>query len=437
MNKAFKIVLLNVCLFVFTSTQTNAQQNHFVYIQTDEKISFDVSVNGKTYNSSSIGYVIIPKLAKGTYQLNVSFANKKYPDQQFNCIIDKLDAGFLLKNYTDKGWGLFNLQSFDITMATKENAVEAEQPKTQPDNNAFGNMLSQVANDTTLFVKTEIVKPVVQKPLPVADSAVSVKNESAPTKEANINASTTEEEKKEIAISEPKTNLPHAINPLLKLKQLSSKDGTDVVFIDSSSGMNDTIRIFLPAQPGEISDTAETEQQSVVLNTKTGNVVEKTAIDSSVMDHQADTITEKNGEIKNPFFAKEEQKQAKTVTNVDSNSIKSNEDRNVPVANAQPAANVSDCKNMLSESDMDKLRKKMVSANTDDKMIGVAKKNIQDKCISTSQVKSLGALFLSDDGRLNFFSAVYGSVYDKTAFSALENQLIDPNYKKRFKDFIK
>jgi hypothetical protein len=94
-----------------------------VYIQSDEKVSFDVNVNGKTYNSSSIGYVIIPKLAKEIYQLSISFGNKKYPDQHFNCAIDKADAGFLLKNYTDKGWGLFNLQSSDIIMAVSASTV--------------------------------------------------------------------------------------------------------------------------------------------------------------------------------------------------------------------------------------------------------------------------------------------------------------------------
>src|SRR4051812_42686829 len=133
MNKAFKIVLLNIYFFGFLNFQMYGQQEHFVYIQSDEKVSFDVSVNGKTYNSSSIGYVILPKLTKGNYELNVSFANKKYPDQQFNCAIDKVDAGFLLKNYTDKGWGLFNLQTSDIIMAVSASTVVPDTPKAQPD----------------------------------------------------------------------------------------------------------------------------------------------------------------------------------------------------------------------------------------------------------------------------------------------------------------
>jgi len=77
MNKAFRTVLLSMYFFGFLSFQTYAQQDHFVYIQSDEKVSFDVNVNGKTYNSSSIGYVIIPKLAKGNYQLEIITPDKR------------------------------------------------------------------------------------------------------------------------------------------------------------------------------------------------------------------------------------------------------------------------------------------------------------------------------------------------------------------------
>ena len=70
-------------------------------------------------------------------------------------------------------------------------------------------------------------------------------------------------------------------------------------------------------------------------------------------------------------------------------------------------------------------------------MIQTAKKYFQDKCITTEQVKSLGALFLTDDARYSFFDTAYPYVYDVSAFASLENQLIDPYYKKRFKAMLK
>ena len=79
----------------------------------------------------------------------------------------------------------------------------------------------------------------------------------------------------------------------------------------------------------------------------------------------------------------------------------------------------------------------MVAGNSDDKMIQAARKYFQDKCITTEQAKSLGALFLTDDARYNFFDAAYSNIYDISTFASLESQLIDPYYKKRFRAMLK
>jgi hypothetical protein len=411
-----------------------AQQEHFVYIQSDEKVSFDVSVNGKTYNSSSIAYVILPKLTKGNYQFNVSFANKKYPDQQFNCAIDKVDAGFLLKNYTDKGWGLFNLQTSDIVMAVSGSTAVPDPPKAQPDNNAFGNMLSQVSGDSTLNVKTEVEKPAAQKTSPAVESAAIAKNEnSIPQKDGLDNNKVNG-----TGIAGSKMALPvDKNNALVKIKEETTDEGTDMTFLDSSSGLNDTISIFLPAQPAfadanEIQTNAQ-QKDSAIESTKIESAATNVKEVSNEVAKQHDTSTSQNAGVNNPFFTKEDQKKVDTNATANTAGVNNNNDNNVAPANVPSP----ECKNMLTEGDMSKLRKKMVVAENDDKMIGVARKNIGDKCISTDQVKSLSGLFLSDDGRLNFFSSVYSSVYDKSAFSSLESQLIDPNYKKRFKDLTK
>src|SRR5882757_3830947 len=99
MKKAIIRVLM--CYIILSITGIgglNAQQNHFIYIQADDKQPFSVSFSGKSFSSSSIGYVIIPKLADGNYQLNIIFPGNKYPDQQFACTINKTDAGYALKN---------------------------------------------------------------------------------------------------------------------------------------------------------------------------------------------------------------------------------------------------------------------------------------------------------------------------------------------------
>ena len=161
------------------------------------------------------------------------------------------------------------------------------------------------------------------------------------------------------------------------------------------------------------------------------------AKDETLVKKENAVVTDKSGEVNNPFFKKDDQKSV--VNNEAAIAIPAvigDTNKETEGKKEQPSVR-SDCKSMLSESDMDKLKKKMVSADNDEKMIGVAKKYIQDKCITTDQVKSLGGLFLSDDSRYNFFIVVYPLVYDPASFSLLESQLIDPAYKKRFQTLLK
>jgi len=444
MNKVFKFALLTLCLFGFTAINVQAQQNHFVYIQSEDKLPFDVNVNGATYNSSSIGYVIIPKLAKGNYQLNISFPNKKYPDQQFNCSIDKADAGFLLKNYTDKGWGLYNLQTLEITMnGAAAQTVVAEQVK-PADTDAFGSMLSEVADDSTLNLKTEPVKPPVKaNPIIVTDTASVLKEEAKKINDTATEAKTGNALEKNVInmppVSETVNVSVDAAKPgPQKVSAFTTGSGTDMVFIDKSGGLNDTIRIFLPAIPGAAQSENEKSDTAKEIIAENAKVVD-TAITPKEEIPAKKEVPDTNvatGEVKNPFFAKDDQNTDVNKKTEESSGVSAAKEPEIIKAQTS-AVPGPDCKSILSDNDMDKLRKKMVSADNDDKMIGVVRKNMQDKCISTDQVKSLGALFLSDDGRYNFFNSVHGYVYDMAAFSSLESQLIAPAYKKRFRDLLK
>lgn len=443
MTKVFKTALLVLFLYSFTGMHLYAQQNHFIYIQSDDKIPFEVSVNGITYNSSSIGYVIVPKLTKGNHQLNIAFQNKKYPDQQFNCLVDKADAGFLLKNYEDKGWGLFNLQSLEITMAGGVVLPEAQVQKTVDNSNAFGDMLSEVVNDSSLNIKTEPIKPKQEEILVSADTSAVLKNEIIGEQKVNVG---TEKEKTAVnsvivipAVAVPIANGDITKTGLLKIGESSTIDGTDIVFVDKTPGLNDTIRIFLPAQ----KTTAQEQEEEVEIAKKSVDESPKAA-DSivlpseEIMVKKEDVVIPDSGkrEVKNPFFTNQDQKSVPPNDIANSSTAIGNE-KEFEILKEQSAGSRPGCKNMLSEGEMDKLRKKMVSSGSDEKMIAVVGKNMKDKCLSTEQVRSLAALFLSDDGRYNFFTGVYTSVYDIAAFSSLENQLIDPDYKKRFKAFLK
>ena len=150
MRLYFIFIALLACTSVF------AQQHFFLYIQTENKQPFYIKMNNKVYSSSATGYIVVPKLLPDTYQMTVGFNKDVYPEQQFLCIVDK-DAGYLLKNYGEKGWGFLNLQNGEIVMS---GGVK----KPGDDEDAFTKTLSQVVNTPDL--KSEEKKEVKKETQP-------------------------------------------------------------------------------------------------------------------------------------------------------------------------------------------------------------------------------------------------------------------------------
>lgn len=96
----------------------------------------------------------------------------------------------------------------------------------------------------------------------------------------------------------------------------------------------------------------------------------------------------------------------------------------------------STCNSMVSDKDLEKIRKKMIAKNSDEDMIAVVRKYIDTKCIYTSQIKELGGLLISDNGRFALYRILYPNVYDGGQFKTLEDQLLDKNYKSQFETLI-
>src|ERR1700709_932100 len=103
-----------LCFFLLAFEQSKAQQPHFVYLQTDNNQPFYVLLKSKNYSSSSIGYVILPKLENGDYRIKVGFAKSETPEQDYLLKVKDNDQGYLIKNFGEKGSGIFNLQTLAI-----------------------------------------------------------------------------------------------------------------------------------------------------------------------------------------------------------------------------------------------------------------------------------------------------------------------------------
>ena len=129
MNKLYRKIIPLFSLSFLLTVNSLAQQNHFIYVQTENKHPFYIKLDKKILSSSASGYLIIPKLQDGDYILSIGFPKNEWPEQNVTCNINKKDAGYLLKDFGSKGWGLFNLQTMEVVMsgvkpAEKTTAIE-------------------------------------------------------------------------------------------------------------------------------------------------------------------------------------------------------------------------------------------------------------------------------------------------------------------------
>src|SRR5690349_16747740 len=113
MNRLF--LSLSLSLIAFTGF---SQKVYFVYLQTENEQPFYVRMDKTVYSSSASGYLILSKLKDSTYSIAVGFPQNKWPEQKFSVTVSRKDQGFLLKNFAEKGWGLFNLQTLAVQMST-------------------------------------------------------------------------------------------------------------------------------------------------------------------------------------------------------------------------------------------------------------------------------------------------------------------------------
>jgi Domain of unknown function (DUF4476) len=137
--------------FVFFAKIASAQQLYFIYIQTDNKQPFYIKIDNKLLSSSASGYLVVPKLVEGEHSFQLGFPKDQWELQQFTINVSGNDAGYLLKNFKEKGWGLYNIQTMQTTMSGTKPAPTKKQVDSDEE---FANALSGAAN-----TKVAVAKP--------------------------------------------------------------------------------------------------------------------------------------------------------------------------------------------------------------------------------------------------------------------------------------
>jgi len=403
---------LTIFIFSFLSNFVFAQEKHFVFIQADNKQPFYVSVEGKLYSSTATGYLIIPKLADGSYNLTIGFAQNAFPEQTFTTVVENKDLGFELKNFGDKGWGLFNLQSLNISMATTAST------------DVVAKALSEIS-------PAKIEEPVISFPAKkVASEAPKVSSDNA-SGQSTTNAAIPGEQVKPVDSSVLVTEKTVAESPAVaakagdknkdekspgvkKVAEVTSEEGVQLSFVEGSGKNADTIHVVIPSAPAETSPAAKTPSTVEAGNSNVKN--------NSSATEGVGSPAENSGKNDLKFL------EMNSTGRKDSAEV-------LPKETSRIMEN-SNCKNIATDDDYAKLRKKMAVETSDEKMIAEARKYYKNKCFTTEQIKRLSTLFLSDEGRFNFFNASLVSVADAAQYHTLQTEFIDPVFVTRFKNLL-
>lgn len=212
-NARFKLVLYRNHLFLYMKQllacflllmfplMAWCQTDHFLYLQTDYKQPFYVRYNNKIHSSSENGHLILGNLQEDTtIQFIVGFPKNAHEEQQFKLTI-KNDFGFLLKNFGEEGWGLFNLQTLELIK--NNNQPPPEKKATQQTTaggvkktDAFSIMLANAVNDTAiLYAAASIPDPVPEPVDAIVKNQPEIKDEKKNGADSSAIAAITENNK--------------------------------------------------------------------------------------------------------------------------------------------------------------------------------------------------------------------------------------------------
>lgn len=409
-----------------------AQHNRFIYIQTEHKQPFYIKMDKKILSSSASGYIIISKLVDSSYHLSFGFPKNEWPEQKLTIIVNKADAGYLLKNFDEKGWGMFNLQTMKVLMPElkeeNNNAVESELI-----GDTFSNILSIVVNDPSIRQQKRIAVDTILKDKP----AVNTEELLVKLDTTNVNSSKSSsnvlkpDSKEKDMLSQDQTRQAAEIVKIeiSQVRADAAIDGLHLAYLDKSDLSTDTVTVFIPAP--DSTGVSKTEVQKG----KPKKMIKKT--ETKNKDSRFIEMELPNPNIKTNTRAETDTTQAipENKTTVDVSRISVGE-RTVNQRDSNGVLINSGCKNFAAHDDFLELRRLMAAENTDEAMKDAASKKFKTICFTTEQIKNLGVLFIKDEAKYKFYVASYPFVSDLHNFVLLQEELTDNYYITRFKAML-
>ena len=392
-------------LILLAGYGASSQRVYFVYLQTEQAQPFFVKMGDKIYSSATSGYLILSKLYDSTYGFTIGFPQNKWPEQKFSVEIGAKDHGYLVKNFGDKGWGLFDLQTMAVQMAADD--VKINDNATQENISPFTEILAKATGDSTLKQKPVETK-MEEKKTAIIDQPSVTKKDTTISKLPVTNESETKTESTQpTAKNEEQKTLstePYKRSTVIRKSESSTTTGFTVTYIDDYGTGKDTIQISIPepVEPDKKTDVGKKDDVKFL------DIV----IDSTEVPVNTAASNNQNKDVS-------EKKSLRADSTVVKPGFKNN------------------CVVTANDKDFFDLRKIMAALNGNEEMIDAAKKYFKGVCFSTAQIKNLSTLFLDDAGKYSFFDAAYNYVSDVENFASLQSELKDSYYINRFKAMLR
>lgn len=164
-----KRIAFVISLLTLSCTIAQAQQEYFLFVWADNQQPFYVRLNEKTYSSSTIGHLVVPRLKDSTYSLTVGFPKNQFPEQDFVITLNNKDLDLQLKPTGGGGWRLFNEQTSETLKPREEySASQASLGLGERKTGGFATLMSGLVNDSTVMYKS-----LTKTELPVKQPVVS------------------------------------------------------------------------------------------------------------------------------------------------------------------------------------------------------------------------------------------------------------------------
>ncbi|HJW16428.1 MAG TPA: hypothetical protein VJ499_04880 [Flavisolibacter sp.] len=484
--------LLLSSFFLFLIHSVFAQQQYFIYLESENAIPFYVRMGDKIYSSSSPGYLVFPNLADSSYTMFIGVPSLGGKEARFQFNVQGNDHGYTIQTGGNE-LALADIET--LAIISPVHMPGTANVTYEPRKDAFSSMLSKASNDSSL-----LMVPVFSKSEPVAEvkkDVVKKKDKEAPKAEEKpvtepVSVPPTEQSTvANISGSSTNTTIPSSDGTLIHSDTLAMASTSGKGTETSHASADNTIAAGKPEEKIETAVTPESPKQESGSSKDQGQSEEpfersviKKYSESSTSEgfglvyfdkngNQTDTIrmlipnpkiifsqpdTAKKSAVvfmdvkKEPEPVKESVKAEPStkdpvtggskITSTDTldNSVKQEQVSKEPVKEERAVGGIipakPKCRAQASESDFFKLRKNMASEESDEMMVEQAMKSFKSRCFTTEQVKYLSSLFLTSAGKYLFFDAAYMHVSDRENFPSLRSEIKDDYYSRRFKALI-